>query len=53
VWSRDLYQVATAQLAAGDRASASRELDFLLFRQQKPTGSVPQNSFVDGRGSGR
>ncbi len=27
VWSRDLYQVATAQLAAGDSASASRELD--------------------------
>jgi glucoamylase len=49
VWSRDLYQVATAQLAAGDRASAGRELDFLLFRQQKPDGSVPQNSFVDGR----
>ena len=49
VWSRDLYQVATAQLAAGDSASASRELDFLLFRQQKPDGSVPQNSFVDGR----
>ena len=48
VWSRDLYQVATAQLAAGDIASASRELDFLLFRQQKPDGSVPQNSFVDG-----
>src|SRR4051794_4794453 len=49
VWSRDLYQVATAQLAAGDVASASRELDYLLFRQQKPDGSVPQNSFVDGR----
>jgi glucoamylase len=48
VWSRDLYQVATAQLAAGDRASAERELDFLLFRQQKPDGSVPQNSWVDG-----
>jgi glucoamylase len=31
VWSRDLYQVATAQLAAGDVASASRELDYLLF----------------------
>jgi glucoamylase len=49
VWSRDLYQVATAQLAAGDRASASRELDFLLFRQQKADGSLPQNSFVNGR----
>jgi glucoamylase len=49
VWSRDLYQVATAQIAAGDTASASRELDFLLFRQQQADGSVPQNSFVDGQ----
>jgi glucoamylase len=49
VWSRDLYQVATAQLAAGDVGSASRELDYLLFTQQKADGSVPQNSFVDGR----
>jgi glucoamylase len=48
VWSRDLYQVATAQLAAGDRAAAERSLDFLLFRQQKPDGSFPQNSEVDG-----
>ena len=48
VWSRDLYQVATAQLAAGDRAAAERSLDFLLFRQQKPDGSFPQNSEADG-----
>ena len=48
VWSRDLYQVATAQLAAGDRGSAERSLDFLLFEQQKDDGSFPQNSQVDG-----
>jgi glucoamylase len=48
VWSRDLYQVASAQLAAGDRAAAERSLDFLLFRQQKDDGSYPQNSKVDG-----
>ncbi len=48
VWSRDLYQVATAQLAAGDRPSAERALDFLLRRQQKRDGSFPQNSQVDG-----
>ena len=48
VWSRDLYQVATAQLAAGDRAAAERSLDFLLFRQQKPDGSFPQNSEAHG-----
>jgi glucoamylase len=49
VWSRDLYQVATAQLAAGDRPAAERELSFLLERQQRRDGSFPQNSEVDGR----
>ena len=49
VWSRDLYHVATAFLALGDRASANRALDYLLRVQQKPDGSFPQNSWVDGR----
>ncbi|MFI5895131.1 glycoside hydrolase family 15 protein [Actinoplanes sp. NPDC051513] len=48
VWSRDLYQIATALIAAGDRAGATRALDFLLGVQQKPDGSFPQNSQVDG-----
>lgn len=49
VWSRDLYQVATAFDAIGDRASANRALDYLFHVQQKPDGSFPQNSWVDGR----
>jgi glucoamylase len=49
VWARDLYQVATAFLVLGDRASASRALDYLFNVQQKPDGSFPQNSWVDGR----
>ncbi len=49
VWSRDLYQVATAFLAMGDRASANRALNYLFKVQQKPDGSFPQNSWVDGR----
>src|SRR5262249_30000244 len=49
VWSRDLYHVATAFLAVGDKASAKRALNFLFERQQKPDGSFPQNSRVDGR----
>jgi len=49
VWSRDLYQVATAFLALGDRASANRALDYLFKVQQRPDGSFPQNSWVDGR----
>ena len=48
VWSRDLYQVATAQIAAGDRAAAGRALDYLWTRQQQPDGCLPQNSNLDG-----
>ncbi|MFL6336021.1 MAG: glycoside hydrolase family 15 protein [Pyrinomonadaceae bacterium] len=49
VWSRDLYQVATAFMALGDKASAGRALDYLFRVQQKPDGSFPQNSWLDGR----
>jgi glucoamylase len=49
VWSRDLYQVATAFMALGDKASAARALDYLFRVQQKPDGSFPQNSWLDGR----
>jgi glucoamylase len=48
VWARDLYEVATAQLAAGDSAAANRSLDYLFDVQQKPDGSFPQNSLLDG-----
>ena len=48
VWARDLYHVATAQIAAGDREAARRSLRYLFERQQKPDGSFPQNSEVDG-----
>jgi glucoamylase len=49
VWARDLYHVATAFDAIGDRATALRLLDYLFRVQQKPDGSFPQNSWVDGR----
>ncbi|CAN5665282.1 hypothetical protein BH20ACI4_BH20ACI4_25930 [soil metagenome] len=49
VWSRDLYQVFTAYLALGDKAAAERALDFLFKVQQKPDGSFPQNSYLDGK----
>ncbi|NHC47543.1 glucan 1,4-alpha-glucosidase [Motilibacter aurantiacus] len=48
VWARDLYQVATAQLAAGDVAAANRSLDYLFDVQQRPDGSFPQNTLLDG-----
>lgn len=49
VWSRDLYQVATAFYALGDKAAADRGLNYLFTVQQKPDGSFPQNSWLDGR----
>jgi len=49
VWARDLYHVATAFDAMGDRATANRMLDYLFNVQQKPDGSFPQNTWVDGR----
>lgn len=48
VWARDLYQIVTAQIAAGDSAAANRGVDFLFDRQQLPDGSFPHNSRVDG-----
>ncbi|WP_431823762.1 glycoside hydrolase family 15 protein [Burkholderia sp. F1] len=48
VWARDLYQIATALIAAGDRRAAERALDWLFITQQKADGAFPQNSQVDG-----
>ena len=48
VWSRDAYQFGTALWAVGDRAAARRIVDWLFGVQQKPDGSFPQNSDVDG-----
>jgi glucoamylase len=49
VWSRDLYHVATAFLALGDKGAADRALSYLFTVQQRPDGSFPQNSWLDGR----
>ncbi len=49
VWARDLYEIATGLLAAGDRAAARRALNYLLTVQQAPDGSFPQNSWLDGK----
>jgi glucoamylase len=49
VWARDLYEIATALIADGDRAGAKRALAFLFDRQQKSDGSFPQNSDVTGK----
>jgi glucoamylase len=49
VWGRDLYEVATALLAAGDRDAAERALTYLFSVQQQNDGSFPQNSWLDGK----
>ena len=49
VWARDLYEVATAFYAMGDKEAADRALGYLFNVQQKPDGSFPQNSWLDGR----
>ena len=48
VWPRDLYQVATGLIAAGDRAGAERALDYMIQVQQQPDGHLAQNTRVDG-----
>jgi glucoamylase len=52
VWARDLYQVATAFYAMGDKETAGRALNYLFTIQQKANGSFPQNSWLDGRAAG-
>jgi glucoamylase len=48
VWPRDLYEIATGLLSAGDRGAANRALTYMFNRQQKPDGSFPQNTYVWG-----
>jgi glucoamylase len=48
VWSRDMYEIVTALIVEGDMAGSGRALDFLFNVLQKPDGSFPQNSKVDG-----
>jgi glucoamylase len=49
IWARDLYEVATGLMAAGDRAAAERALNYLFTVQQESDGRFPQNSWLDGR----
>jgi glucoamylase len=49
IWGRDLYEIATALMAAGDRSAAERALDYLFTVQQRPDGSYPQNTWLDGK----
>jgi glucoamylase len=48
VWTRDLVQSATALLASGQASTPLRALIWLASIQ-RPDGSFPQNSWIDGR----
>lgn len=48
VWTRDLYHITTALLAAGDPGPAQRALRFLR-QHQLADGSWPQNFTLEGR----
>jgi glucoamylase len=47
VWPRDLYHAANGLLAAGDTATAYDVLRF-MGKQQRPDGSMPQNTDLNG-----
>jgi glucoamylase len=47
VWPRDLYHAATGLLAAGDATTAADVARF-MGRQQRPDGSMPQNTNLEG-----
>lgn len=49
VFARDLYEVWTGLMAAGDLATATDATLFLFERQQQPDGSMPRNSLVNGK----
>jgi glucoamylase len=46
VWPRDLYHAASGLLAAGDAATAADVARF-MGKQQRPDGSMPQNTNLD------
>jgi glucoamylase len=49
VFSRDLYEVFTGLLVAGDVATARDTVRFLFERQQLADGRLPRNSLVNGK----
>lgn len=48
VWSRDFYQVVSTMIMIGDLDFARRAIAYLDDIQQRPDGSFPQNSWLDG-----
>ena len=49
IFARDLYEIWTGLMAAGDRATARDATLFLFERQQQADGSMPRNSLLNGK----
>jgi len=49
VFARDLYETWSALLVDGDLATARDAVTFLFNRQQRPDGSMPRNSLLNGQ----
>jgi glucoamylase len=48
VFARDAYEAWTGLLLDGDLATARNVVDFLFNKQQRPDGSMPRNSLLNG-----
>ena len=48
VWARDMYNIVTGMLLAGDNTDADAATHFLFDHQQQADGHFPQNSFTSG-----
>nr|BBH93250.1 glucan 1,4-alpha-glucosidase [Thermogemmatispora argillosa] len=49
VFARDLYEAWTGLLLDGDLQTARDAVTFLFYRQQRPDGSMPRNSLLNGQ----
>jgi glucoamylase len=47
-WARDMYNIVTGLLLAGDNTDADSSVHFLFDHQQQSDGHFPQNSFTSG-----
>ncbi len=49
VFARDLYEAWTGFLLDGDLSTARNMVNFLFNNQQRPDGSMPRNSLLNGK----
>ncbi len=48
VWDRDMYEISSALIVAGDTTDARNALTWTFNSQQQADGHFPQNSYVNG-----